>query len=794
LVGWLPPQPFTQPAPPLLLGGHSEEMKVLAFRSPARPLLLAALALGTLFPQGVMASKGDKTITRVVKILEGMMTKSKEDGAKDRELYAKLKCYCDTKEEEKTNEIAELTKEIDILGNEIEELQSSNGVLSTECAKLDADMAANLQARDEAEAIRKKEHDSFVLLEADLTTAIKQMDQAIETLSEVGADQTLGQAAADHKTFMASYKQASLLKLQGRVKEALSAASAFMPAGGKERNAVASLLQAAPFAATYTAQSGEVVGILKDMRDTFKENLETATETEKAQLDAHTKYMTTALAAYQTMEKLHDEKQGTLSSNDGDLSAKTQQLSQATKQKGVCEDMLSQLLPMCEKKAKEFEQRNMLRAQENAAISEAIAILNKDASFKTFSTVAATSTGEVFLQRRSAVVRRHGGSDEANSARLKAALLLQRVGAGAGGSQGLGKVAALLRADNPFDVVLAEIKKMVALIAEEGTADKQQLEWCNVERTATTRTIEEKGAEILRLNGAIAALESDIEAPEVGLKAMIASTEQSLETNFQSQKDQSEQRTEENQAYQADIANLQSAQELLKSAINVLSKYYAKLEKHAVGEAEEPAVFAGESDAHPETWEAEKGYKGQSEKGVGAVGMLEFILTETQTEEKAAHKEELEAQHAFEDSMGGLKTEEAKDQAMLVELERTLAEKEKELLGKRNDLKATEADKAAAIAYLASIKPGCDFITENIELRDGRRASETAALNGAQRLLRETPAYQAVVAEAAVEALGPCQGACEASRQHVACKACLAKVTIPAYCAGHEGTEGCSRG
>merc|ERR1719326_2105232 len=57
------------------------------------------------------------------------------------------------------------------------------------------------------------------------------------------------------------------------------------------------------------------------------------------------------------------------------------------------EDFLASLTERCAKKKAEFEKRNMLRSQEEAAIAEAIAVLNSDAAFATFGKVDATSTG-----------------------------------------------------------------------------------------------------------------------------------------------------------------------------------------------------------------------------------------------------------------------------------------------------------------------------------------------------------------------------------------------------------------
>merc|ERR1719327_1655146 len=128
----------------------------------------------------------------------------------------------------------------------------------------------------------------------------------------------------------------------------------------------------------------------------------------------------------------------------------------------------------------------------------------------------------------------------------------------------------------------------------------------------------------------------------------------------------------------------------------------------------------------------------------------------------------------------------------LGKLKEDLAQKEKELLQAQNDLKETEADKAAIEKYLLSIKAGCDFMEENFDLREKSRAAETDALNKAIDLLKGTPAYKTAMADAHQESLGDCKDTCnDAGEEHVKCKACLAKVEIPGYCAGHPDTPGC---
>ena len=102
---------------------HVDDMKVI--------VVFAMLALCS----GTMTSK-DRTITQVVKLLQGMLEKSKKEGDEERKIYAKFKCYCDTSEAEETASIKKETENIGLLESKIEELQGDTGGLSSECADL----------------------------------------------------------------------------------------------------------------------------------------------------------------------------------------------------------------------------------------------------------------------------------------------------------------------------------------------------------------------------------------------------------------------------------------------------------------------------------------------------------------------------------------------------------------------------------------------------------------------------------------------------------------------------------
>jgi len=739
--------------------------------------IVLSVLLAAFLAENAAASlmRGDKTITKVVKLLQDMLEKSKEEGDAEKKIYGKFKCYCDTNDAEKTTQIAGLSKTIGLLESAIDSVQSTNGELSAQVGQLKADMAENEQARKDAENIRKKAKAAFEAESKDLQQAIGQMDEAIKVLSAIGADQTLAKSGSDHEKFMAGSKTKSplLVAIGSEVKTALAAASIFLNPDQKRQ--VGSFLQA-PFTGSYTSQSAQIVGILKDMRDTFKTNLEQATGTEKTDAEAHEKFMKTKNEAFSSMEASFKEKQESLSSNDEALTSKKKQLQVAVKDQADAEEFLASLKVSCEKKAKEYEERNVLRANEAAAIAEAISILNSDSAFETFGSVSATSTGKTkaasFLQlqqRGETVIRRE----------LEEILRSKQ-------SSRLMRVVASVEAGNPFEKVLVEIEKMKSLNEEEGKEDKKNLDWCKKERDENEKSLQDRKDEILALDGDIDQLTTTIDDPTKGLKQQLKDAETSLIQNNDAQVSETKQRTEENVAYQADIKNLVDAEDLLSKAIAVLSKYYEELQKRF--DEGNSAAMVQEDPKPPETWDT---YKGQSSKGGDAISMLKYILSESKKEETAAHADEEKAQADYEDGMAELKKEQAKLEETLVKLNEDLATSEKTLIEKKEDLKDAKASKSKIEDYLLKIKPGCDFITTNFDLREKNRKTETEALDKAVKLIKETPAYKVAVQKAKEENYGKCKEICVKSEADAKCQACLADVTVPAYCAGHKGTPGC---
>jgi len=702
-------------------------------------------------------------IAEVVTSLKKMLTDSQDNWKKDKAAFEKFLTYCEDNTDKKTTSIQKATKSISLLSNSIEELQGSSGDLSVKVAALDADMAENKQARDDAEALREKENKAYEAEKTDLKEAMAQMDQAIKILSDIGADQTLS-GSADHEKFMG---KKNLLSIKTSVKQALIAASSFLEPAKKQQ--LTAFVQA-PFTGTYSSQSGAIVGILKDMRDTFKSNLETATATEKASLKAHNKFMKNKKDEHDEMKKSYDEKQGTLGGNDGDLASNTKQLQETKKTKGEDEDFLDKLTVQCKDKSDLYQERKKFAMNEEVALTKAVSILDNDVAAEKFGAVDATK----FLQL---------SSTKNPSSRAAVAELLQKA-VKVQPSKRVAEVLMLLQAGNPFSVVLKQIDNMIAMAEDEQEVDNEEKKWCEDTNKENKDNLSDKNDELDTIEGDVTELKNAIEDPAKGLKFQIKETEENLKTNLENQGKETTERREDNLEYQKDQHNMADAIETIEKASNVLTEYYESLDNEQIG-----FIQTSKDPEPPKTFEGK--YKGQNEQGKAVLKLLADLVKDTTKESYAAHEAEQKAQHDYEDSMESLTEAEAGLQESIVKLNKDLAGKEKDLESKYQEQTGAEKEKIAIERYIEKVKPGCTFILDNYDARKKSRSAEKKALEGAKSKLKGSPSYKTAMQKAKEDGFGDCKELCLKNEKGAKCQACLSGVSVPGYCAGHKNAPGC---
>jgi len=707
-------------------------------------------------------------IAKVVKMLKDMLKQSQDDWKSDKEAFAKFKTYCDDNTEKKTEAIAEATKTIGLLSNKIEEIQGSSGDLSIKVADLKTDMANNEQARDDAKALRDKENKAYEAEKKDLNEAMGQMDEAIKILSDIGADQTMA-SGADHEKFMGKYKEKALLSIKSSVNQALTAASFFLEP--EKQKKLTAFLQP-PFTGTYTSQSGQIVGILKSMKDTFKSNLETAEANEKASQKAYDKFKKNKEDEHADMKSDYDDKQGTLGENDGDLSTKKKQLQETTKTKGEDEDFLGKLTVQCKDKTEQYEERKIFAANEEVALTKALAILDNDVAGEKFGAVDATKFIQLSSKTRSADPRRAAAAQF-----LQKAAKLQKSGR-------VNQVLLLLEAGNPFTVVLGQIDKMIEMADDEQKVDDEEKAWCEKTNKENDDNLSDKKDELKTIQGDITKLKNDINDPASGLKFQIAEAEDNLKTNLKNQGEETDTRREENLEYQKDQHNMADCIDTIEKAKGVLKDYYDSLDNEQVGLIQMKA-----DPKAPETFEGD--YKGQNEQGKAVIKLLSDIQDSVTKEANAGHEAERKLQHDYEDSMESLTDQEEKTQESIAKLNKDLASKEKDLEAAFESETSTEKEKIAIERYIEKLKPGSTFVLEKYDERKKARSAEKKALNTAITKLKGSPSFKSAQRQAKEDGFGSCKATCLKDEPHANCQACLAGVSVPGYCAGHKGTPGC---
>merc|ERR1719174_1307030 len=694
-------------------------------------------------------------------------------------------------------------------------------------------------------------------MKADLETGIDQLGRAVDLLAAVGADQTES-VGADHEQLMAAgateaakagfmTKGTKMSKLSGDMKAALRAASVFLT--GQQRNQVTAFVQAP---GNYNSQSGEIVGVLKNMLDTFKSNLESSIAAEEKAQKEYDDLMALKEAEFEEMKKAHESKKKTIGDNSETISTKDSELATVTEELGTDQEFLGDLTTRCAEKKKEYEHRTMLRANEDAAIAQAISILNSDAAFATFDKAGVQSFAQQsFVQLK-----------QSETKVVRGKVLQELLGAGRKlQSLKIARIASALAAFNPFEKVLAMIRETITLIEEEEKTDVQKKDWCRTpeqtgEQDVNEQNQEDKEKDMATLDGNIGQLQISID----DTKENINLATQDLNTNRETQTTTTTTRKEENALFHEELKNSQDVQAILSKAIEVLTKYYEFLHSHNAEKtyAEHAGKDSGGSNlerlpgksvdelkeacnakpeckgfnsagwlksgiAPEEEWYAwDEGSlfvkelppmllqepvegepdaefsTGQGESGNQAIEMLKFIESASKDEESSTIDAEKTAQGKFEGEMTALTTAEESLKEGISSYELDLANTEKQHEQAVEDLATTTKDCDAIVKFLASIEPGCTFIQTNYESRKQNREAEIEALNNAIGLLEGTPAFQAATAAAEREALGKCGEDGQPcapdgpGRGHAECEACLEGVTVYGYCTQNPDAGGCA--
>merc|ERR1719420_2137264 len=371
-------------------------------------------------------------------------------------MYDKFMCYCDGNTGEMAKSVEEAAQRITELKAKLESSIAEKAQLDGELIEHKKDCEAANQDLAKATAIREKEHAEYLELTGESKENLDAMTSAIAAL-----EKGMGGGFLQSKT-----------SLMDRLHKILSVAQSL---DAYQRSTVTAFLSGGqnPYG-DYHGQSGEIVGILKTMKDEMDKALNGAVGDEEksaagyAELSAAKKEeISAAGAAIESKTQRSGTLAVTITTTKGDIKDTTNEMNDT-------EAFLANLKVECASKKKEWAVRCQIRAEEVAAISEAIKVLNDDDALDLFKKTLSLNQGPAgsqfgFIQQHEA---QHNRAQQALQ-QLESTKVDQK------NLQVQFLENALKAKQVDFSKVIKMVEEMETVLKEEQASDDAQKSFCD---------------------------------------------------------------------------------------------------------------------------------------------------------------------------------------------------------------------------------------------------------------------------------------------------------------------------
>jgi chromosome segregation ATPase len=698
--------------------------------------------------QLVAASDSASPVTKVVGLIKELKEKTIADGKAEQTIYDKYACWCETTSARKAKVIHEAHATIKSLASKILELKSLVTGLNNDIEHLSKQIQENQAAQDEATTIRTKENKAYLAEKTEMETTLTSLERAIKMLTGAGTktallqmDQTalnLKQIADGIHKVVDKMPQIDRLLTPKQLKLIKTFASD--PAEFYD--------QKAEKAASYNPASSTILGIIKDMYESFSSSLEKSTESEAI---GYKNYETLMGAKQNEMAAFVDQKtkkEGKKAAAEEEQAQTSAAYDETVKVSKEDTKFFDDTKAACTAKADEWAERCRARTEELAGIDKALEILTGDDAKALFNKAIKPGM-ETFLQ-----IDSKGGA----APRSKAINAL-KTGAEKSKSLRLMAIASALKTGGHFDAVTGEIDKMMETIKDEEVADIRQKDWCKDEIHKNEQEAARYEYKVEKKDALIGRLRTKIDEMEQTLVKTIEEI-QSTKKDIEQMEDE---RKAEHAEYEEAKKDDEGAVALLTSAIAALGSFY----KNNPAEAEllQQPEFERSPDLAPDATFSKAGKSRGESKGI--LSIMTMLKEDLEDEITNAVKMEKENQFYFERSIREahelLKELREKKSSLELNIADTNTEIDNHFEEREdiNDLWTEEKD------YIGSIKPDCDYLLETFADRRAKREAETQGLIDAKGMLTasdeangEVPAAAPEVpAEAPVEAEAPAEAA-----------------------------------
>lgn len=685
-----------------------------------------------------MALQGKNPIRKVVTLMQDMQKELEAEGAKEKEMFEKFMCYCGSNSGDLASAIETAKASIESLGAKLKSEEAEKTQLAQELIDHKKDREAAKADLAEATSLREKEATEFAASSADSATNIEAMGSAITTLEKA--------------TGGASFVQ---LRNRGQLKQIVEQSATVDDYDRK--NVIAFLEQQDESGEPASAQ---IIGVMKQMKDEFEASAKEAKEEEEKAAAGFADLKSSKEAEIEAATEAIEKK--TVRSGELAVAVVTTKddLEDTTAELAETEKFASGLKEQCATKQKEWDGIQKMRADEIAAISEAIGILNDDDALDVFkksmpSALVQSTVG--FLQQ----TNHHASKIH------RAQALLAEIARDYHSPQLkviLYSMNSKLKLKNKgkvqkFDEIIKMVDEMIAVLGKEQANDEKQKTWCEdeFEKAATDEagakskissleaSISETTDEIQSLGDEIATLGAEIKALD---KAVAEATEQ---------------RKQEHAEYLESMTLAQAAIQLIGKAKARLQKFYnpalvqepedgaALFQEPSDQDSQDSSDFAGfvqvsshDSDefasafelhvAPPPPPETPGAYK-KSEKSGGVMGLMDMLIRDLENGNKDAEHEEKTAQGDYAKLMEDSQGIRSQNMKSITDKGVAKAALEQRLQTDNDDLALGNDELMEVKQMISNLHAQCDFIIENFDLRKEARGNEIDSLKNAKAVL-----------------------------------------------------------
>lgn len=637
------------------------------------------------------AEKGDAytqgPMAKVVMLLESMTAEIKSEMAAQAAISKKLQCWAETNRREKAAAIAANTGLVTQKESEIKKNTALNASQDIKIKNLNEDIADDENGLAEAEEMRKKEVAKFGQYENDTRKYIQQMGGALVVLKKFNS---FAQLSAGERANL----QTLLHKIGEKFALALDSGDI-----SKAKSFLQSEHQ------PYATQSGEIFGILSQMKETMEADLAAETKTETEDVEQFNKMRAAKRAEIKSQkEELFKTKEESARTKEA-LAIAKKTVKEATETIAADKEFVADVSERSAADAKELDTRVKAQTEELTAIAECKKILMADESRTHLQkTIKKTFTQTNFLQT---------GKRSMKSRRERAAALLRR------SKNPQLQLLATQVGLNAFTKVKKAINDLIAELKQKKEDQYKKRDYCVAAFDENAASTDETNFNLEDLEGTIADLQAQIEA----LVNKIDGTNKAVEELTVDTAVATNERKEENAEYQQVYNDQKVTVEILAKAKQKLTDFYNAKKK----------AFLSESQPGGPVGLKEGGYKKRN--GGGVIQMLDMIIGDAQETLQLAVSDEQAAQTAYEKFLDAAHRDMGTLQATLVTDHKTKASKEQDLVDTKTDHASALSKLESLTKAKAALKGECDFTIKNFDDTQAAMAQEIEALIGAVSIL-----------------------------------------------------------